>query len=66
MYTILRDGTPVIDCDNLQTAVRMVQSLESNINRQVSHSPYTIVPSSSVPVDHTRANIGKSALYACA
>jgi len=43
MYTILRGKTPVIDCDDLQSAIRFVQSLESGINRLNNHSPYTIV-----------------------
>ena len=43
MYTILRGKTPVIDCDNLESAIRFVQSLESGINRLNNHSPYTIV-----------------------
>lgn len=43
MYTILNNGVAVIDCDNLQTAVRFVQSLESGLDRLKSHSPYTIV-----------------------
>jgi len=33
----------VIDCDDLQSAIRFVQSLESGINRLTDHSPYTIV-----------------------
>lgn len=43
MYTILNGKTAVIDCDDLQTAVRFVQSLESGMNRLKEHSPYTIV-----------------------
>ena len=43
MYTILKGKTPVIDCDDLQTAIRFVQSLESGIDRLNTHSPYTIV-----------------------
>lgn len=43
MYTILKGKTPVIDCDDLQTAIRFVQSLESGLHRLTEHSPYTIV-----------------------
>ena len=43
MYTILKDKTAVIDCDDLQTAIRFVQSLESGLDRLKQHSPYTIV-----------------------
>lgn len=59
MFTILRNGTPVINADDLQTAIRFVQSLESSIDRSTQHSPYTIVPA-----DHTRpqpeAHVSKS------
>ena len=48
MYTILRGKTPVIDCDDLQSAIRFVQSLESGLNRLTSHSPYTIVKAEDV------------------
>lgn len=43
MYTVLNNGTAVINCDDLQTAIRFVQSLESGLDRLNSHSPYTIV-----------------------
>lgn len=33
----------MIDCDDMQTAIRFVQSLESGLNRLKEHSPYTIV-----------------------
>jgi len=48
MYTILKGKTPVIDCDDMQTAIRFVQSLESGINRYTDHSPYTIVKATDV------------------
>lgn len=48
MYTILQGKTPVIDCDDLQTAIRFVQSLESGIDRHTHHSPYTIVKAEDV------------------
>lgn len=48
MYTILRGKTSVIDCDDLQSAIRFVQSLESGLNRLTSHSPYTIVKADTV------------------
>lgn len=43
MYTILNNGTAVINCDDLQTAIRFVQSMESGLDRHTQHSPYTIV-----------------------
>lgn len=48
MYTILKGKTAVIDCDDLQTAIRFVQSLESGMNRLEDHSPYTIVKAEDV------------------
>ncbi len=42
MFTILRNGTPIINADDMQTAIRFVQSLESSLDRSISHSPYTI------------------------
>lgn len=66
MYTILNNGTAVIDCDDLQTAIRFVQSLESGLDRLRSHSPYTIVKASDVPAAAGQADayVGKSELYA--
>ena len=43
MYTILNNGTAMINCDDLQTAIRFVQSLERGLDRLIKHSPYTIV-----------------------
>ena len=43
MFTILRNGTPIINADDMQTAIRFVQSLESSLDRAVTHSPYTII-----------------------
>ena len=48
MFTILKGKTPVIDCDDMQTAIRFVQSLESGLNRYTDHSPYTIVKAEDV------------------
>jgi len=66
MFTILNNGTAVIDCDDLQTAIRFVQSLESGLDRLNSHSPYTIVKASDVPAAAGRADayVGKAELYA--
>ena len=44
----MKGNTPVIDCDDLQTAIRFVQSLESGMNRLKDHSPYTIVKAEDV------------------
>ena len=48
MFTVMKGNTPVIDCDDLQTAIRFVQSLESGMKRLTQHSPYTIVKSDTV------------------
>ena len=42
MYTVLRNGTPVINTQDIETAVRFVQSMERSLDRSTSHSPYTI------------------------
>ena len=66
MYTILNNGTAVIDCDDLQTAIRFAQSLESGLDRLKQHSPYTIVRAEEVPATAGTADayVGKSELYA--
>ena len=66
MYTILNNGTAVIDCDDLQTAIRFVQSLESGLYRLKQHSPYTILRASDVPAAAGQADayVGKAELYA--
>lgn len=66
MYTILNNGTAVIDCDDLQTAIRFVQSLESGLDRMKQHSPYTIVKASDVPATAGQADayVGKAELLA--
>lgn len=66
MYTILNNGTAVIDCDDLQTAIRFVQSLESGLDRLKQHSPYTIIRAEDVPAQAGQADayVGKSELYA--
>lgn len=51
MYTVLKGKTAIIDCQDLQTAVRFVQSLESGMDRHKDHSPYTIVKTSNLGPD---------------
>ena len=67
MYTILNNGTAVINCDDLQTAIRFVQSLESGLDRLKSHSPYTIVRESNLTDAAGQADttISKRDLYTC-
>ena len=66
MYTILNNGTAVINCDDLQTAIRFVQSLESGLDRLKQHSPFTIVKAEDVPATAGEADayVGKAELYA--
>lgn len=42
MYQILKNGTLLVNAQDLQTAVVYVKSLESNLDRNMMHSPYTI------------------------
>ena len=66
MYTILNNGTAVIDCDDLQTAIRFVQSLESGLDRLKQHSPYTIIRAEDVPAQAGKADayVGRTELLA--
>lgn len=43
MYTVLKNTTPIINADNMETAIRFVQSMERSLDRSIDHSPYTIV-----------------------
>ena len=42
MYTILKNTTPIVNVDNMETAIRFIQSLEQSLDRSIDHSPYTI------------------------
>ena len=55
----------MIDCDDLQTAIRFVQSLESGLDRLTQHSPYTIVRATDVPAAAGQADayVGKRELF---
>lgn len=43
MYQVLRNGTVIINANDLETAMHFVKSLEHNLDRRTTHSPYTIV-----------------------
>lgn len=63
MFTVLKNGTGVIDCQDLQTAIRFVQTLESGLDRATQHSPYTIVPTDSLTHDQAyldRPRVGQA------
>ena len=42
MYQILKNGKVLINAQDMETAVVFMKSLESNLDRNVQHSPYTI------------------------
>jgi hypothetical protein len=42
-YVILKNGKPTDMHGSISVLIDVVRSLESNINRQIEHSPYTIV-----------------------
>jgi len=65
MFTVLKNGTGVIDCQDLQTAIRFVQTLESGLDRATQHSPYTIMPTDSLTRDQAyldRVQVSQSEL----
>lgn len=43
MYQVLNNGTVIINAEDLDTAIRFVQSLEAGLDRLKGHSPYSIV-----------------------
>lgn len=42
MYEVLKNGTVIINANDMETAIHFVKSLESQLDRHVEHSPYTI------------------------
>ena len=42
MYQVLRNGTVIINANDMETAIHFVKSLESQLDRNTQHSPYTI------------------------
>ena len=42
MYQVLRNGNVIINANDMETAIHFVKSLESQLDRHVQHSPYTI------------------------
>jgi hypothetical protein len=43
MFTILNNNTPIIYCEDLQTAISTIKTLEAGLDRLKQHSPYTII-----------------------
>lgn len=42
MYQVLRNGTVIINANDMETAIHFVRSLESHLDRHTQHSPYVI------------------------
>jgi len=55
MYQVLKNGRVLINCQDLQTAMVYIRSLESNLDRNTSHSPYTIERAPEETPDQARA-----------
>ena len=49
LYIVLKDGEPTKMRGSLSVLVEVVRTLESNINRQIEHSPYTIIKVDQIP-----------------
>ena len=62
MLVIMRNRTPIINCQDMQTAIRYVQALESELDRRVEHSPYTILPETDSNRPHASVNELNTAL----
>ena len=54
MYQVLKNGKVLINAQDLQTAVVFLRSLESNIDRNSMHSPYTIERAPEETMDQAR------------
>ena len=55
MYQILKNGKLLINAQDMETAVVYMRSLESNLDRNVQHSPYTIGHAPTETLDQARA-----------
>jgi hypothetical protein len=42
MYEVLKNGTVIINANDMETAIHFVKSLESQLDRHTQHSPYVI------------------------
>lgn len=51
MFIVMHNQTAVADCADLNAAIALVKSLESGLDRSISHSPYTIVPAGAYDFD---------------
>lgn len=57
MYQILKNGKVLINAQDMETAVTFMKSLESNLDRNTQHSPYTIGHASKETPDQARARV---------
>ena len=55
MYQILKNGKLLINAQDIETATVYMRSLESNLDRNVHHSPYTIGYAPTETLDQARA-----------
>ena len=55
MYQILKNGKLLINAQDMETAVVYMRSLESNLDRNVHNSPYTIGHAPTETLDQARA-----------
>ena len=55
---ILKNGELKMLTDNIETAIKLVQSLEATIDRNLYHSPFTLMPESAL----TKQQIAGAAL----
>ena len=55
MYQILKNGKLLINAQDMETAGVYMRSLESNLDRNVHHSPYTIGHAPTETLDQARA-----------
>ena len=55
MYQILKNGKVLINAQDMETAVTFMKSLESNLDRNTQHSPYTIGHAPTETPDQVRA-----------
>mgnify|MGYP006107914947 CR=1 FL=1 len=49
IYIIVKNGKPTDMHGTLPVLIDVVRTLESNINRQIEHSPYSIIKFDKVP-----------------
>ena len=51
---ILKNGELKMLANNVETAIKLVQSLEATIDRNLYHSPFTLLPESALSKEQIR------------